>query len=122
MSQQQRQPVRQEWPGFFAVITRDERGKPVTIEIVSPEIGTKVEASEVPLEAITYDDRDDAVIVEVSSSTGEEGALRHIVSNPWKIIFDPPSPGSVRSMDIEGSDGAHTLVTLHGRPDAPGAG
>lgn len=122
MSQQQRQPVRQEWPGFFAVITRDERGKPVTIEIVSPEIGTKLEASEVPLEAITYDDRDDAVIVEVSSSSGEQGALRHMVSNPWKIIFDPPSPGSVRTMDIEGSDGVHTLVTLHARPAVPDAG
>ena len=41
--------------------------------------------------------------------------LDHIVQNPWKILFDPPSPGSVRSIDIEGADGAHTLVTFHGR-------
>ncbi len=42
-----------------------------------------------------------------------------MVQDPWKILFDPPSPGAVRTIDVEGADGAHTLVTLHGR-ELPG--
>lgn len=121
MSQRDRQPVRQEWPGFFAVITRDEKGKPVTIEVVSAEEGTRVEVSEQPLDRIVYDDREDAVIVVVAAPTEDGEPRRHVVPTPWKIIFDPPRPGSVRTLDLEGSDGAHTLVTLHGRPSLPEA-
>jgi hypothetical protein len=120
-TQTPRQPVRQEWPLFFRAITEQDLGKPITIEVVSPELGTNVEADGMPLEQITYDDRDDAVIITVASRTGEEGALRHIVEHPWKIIFDPPSPTGVRTIDIEGPDGSHTLVTLHSRPAVPEA-
>lgn len=115
-AQTPRQPVRQEWPGFLTAVTREMTGTPVTIEVVSREIGTRVEAAAVPLEMIAYDDRDDAVVITVAAADGEEGALRHIVEHPWKMIFDPPSLTGVRTIDIEGPDGDHTLVTLLASP------
>ncbi len=114
MSQQMRQPVRQEWRGFLDVITKDQEGEPVTVEVVSAELGSQVQASMLPLAYIQYDDKDDVVVVSVRKRDGSAPALDHIVQNPWKIVFDPPAPGAVRRIDIEGSDGAHTLVTLHG--------
>ncbi|HEU5003353.1 MAG TPA: DUF5335 family protein [Actinomycetota bacterium] len=121
MSPPTRQPVRQEWPTHFATITEDTAGTPVTIEIISPEFGTKIEADEMPLDSMTFDERDDTFIIAVNSRDGQEDALRHIVEHPWKITFDPPAPMAVRTIDVEGPDGAHSLVTLHSRPALPEA-
>ena len=115
MSQQMRQPVRQEWKGFLDIVSRETEGQPVTIEIVTAETGSQVEADGLPLSYISYDGKDEVVIVSVREPDSTDPVLDHIVQNPWKILFDPPSPGSVRSIDIEGADGAHTLVTFHER-------
>jgi hypothetical protein len=115
MSQQMRQPVRQEWKGFLDIVSRETEGQPVTIEVVTAETGSQVEADGLPLSYISYDDKDDVVIVSVREPDSSDPVLDHIVQSPWKILFDPPSPGSVRSIDIEGADGAHTLVTFQGQ-------
>ena len=116
MSQPQRQPVRQEWRWFLGLLTQSAAGELATIEIVGPEVGTQVEAEHLPLDDITYDDRDETVVVSLRERDGDGIALRRIVENPWKITFDPPLPETVHTMDIEGGDGVHTLVTLHARP------
>ena len=118
---QLRQPVRQEWRRFLDAITQGEEGQPVTVEIVSAELGSRVEADRLPLSYVSYDDRDDVVVVAVRGGDASEDRLDHIVENPWKILFDPPSPDAVRRIDIEGPDGAHTLVTLHDREAAEAA-
>ncbi|GAC1368566.1 MAG: hypothetical protein NVSMB32_13590 [Actinomycetota bacterium] len=117
---QQRQPVRQEWRWFLGLLTKDVAGEPATVETVGTEQGTQVEADRLPLESITYDDREETVTVSLRSQDGGELALRHIVDNPWKIVFDPPLPEQVRTVDIEGGDGVHTLVTLHSHPALAG--
>lgn len=121
MSSPMRQPVRPEWPSHFAAITEDTAGTPVSVEIISPEFGTKVEADQLPLDSMTFDDRDDALIIALSGRDGEEDILRHIVEHPWKIHFDPPTPAAVRTIDVEGPDGTHSLITLHSRPAVPEA-
>lgn len=117
--QASRQPVRQEWPGFLAAITQAEQSNPVTIEVIGGSDPEAVEAAEVTLAELSYDDASDTLVIAVGD--GPEGARRHVVKHPWKISFDPPSPFTARTIDIEGPDGAHTLVTMHNRP-APSAG
>lgn len=121
MSQEIRQPVRQEWREFLDTITRDREGHRVTVEVVTAELGSQVQVDNDPLAYIQYDDKDDAVIVAVSTPGSDDPALEHIVESPWKILFDPPAPAAVRSIDIEGSDGSHTLVTFHDRESSPDA-
>lgn len=116
--QASRQPVRQEWPGFLAVIAEAEQGNPVSIAVVG-SAGSEAAAVEVALAELSYSDGDDAVVVAVGGGPG--GTHRHVIVHPWKILFDPPSPFTARMIDIEGPDGAHTLVTLHNRPLPPGA-
>lgn len=114
-----RQPVRQEWRWFLGLLTKDAAGALTTVEVVSQEDGARVEAESLPLDDITYDERDETVVLSLRSLDGGGIALRHMVHNPWKIIFDPPHPEQVHTVDIEGGDGAHTIVTLQGRPTPP---
>jgi hypothetical protein len=49
------------------------------------------------------------------SSVGDDYVGReHVIEHPLRIIFDARSPVAVQRIDIEGVDGARTLVTLHG--------
>src|SRR5215467_4036030 len=99
MNQQMRQPVRQEWRGFLDTVTEETEGEPVTIEVVTAELGSRVEADRLPLAFINYDEKDEAVIVSLRGREGEEETvLEHMVKNPWKILFDPPSPDTVRTI------------------------
>ena len=82
---------------------------------MSSEIGGQIEADRLPLNFIQYDEKDEVFIVSVRKRDADEPALDHIVENPWKILFEPPTPEAVRAIDVEGADGVHTLVTLHGR-------
>jgi len=116
---QQMQPVRQEWKGFLDTVSREMEGEPVTIEILTPGTESKVEADRLPLAYISYDDRDEVMIVSVREPQSSDPVLDHMVQNPWRILFEPPSPDAVRTIDVEGADGVHTVVTLHGR-ELPG--
>jgi hypothetical protein len=87
----------------------------VTVEFVSAERGRRLVADRDPLSQITYFERDDVLVVCVASVGDDHVGREHIIARPWKMLFDPPSPGAVRRIDIEGADGARTLVTLHGR-------
>jgi hypothetical protein len=53
-------------------------------------------------------------VVCVASVGGDHVGRGHVIEHPLRIIFDAPSPVAVRRIDIEGVDGARTLVTLHG--------
>ena len=111
-----RQPVRQEWKWFLGRLTQSAAGGLTTLEVVGPEVGTQVEADRLPLDDITYDDREETIVVSLREAHGDGIALRRIIENPWTIIFDPPLPEDVHTLDIEGGDGVHTLMTLHARP------
>lgn len=109
------QPVRHQWRGFFELITTKQMGQPVTIDFVSVERGSQLVADSDPLSHITYFDNEDLLVVCVASVDGDHVGREHIIERPWEIIVDPPSPGAVRRINIEGVDGARTLVTLHDR-------
>jgi hypothetical protein len=109
------QPVRHQWRGFLEVMSTKQVGQPVTVDVVSAEFGSQLVADRDALSHITYFEREDVLVVAVTSVDEDHVGREHIIERPWKIIVDPPSPGAVRRIDIEGFDGARTLVMLHDR-------
>src|SRR5438067_13393792 len=98
MSQQMRQPVRQEWRGFLDSVTRELEGEPVTLEVVTAELGSRVEADRLPLSFISYDEQDEVVLVSVLGRAGGVPVMDHMVLAPWKILLAPASPGDVHTI------------------------
>jgi hypothetical protein len=50
----------------------------------------------------------------VASVGGDHVGREQVIEHPFRIIVDAPSPVAVHRIDMEGVDGARTLVTLHG--------
>ena len=114
MNQQVPQPARHRWRGFFEVLTTDRAGQAVTIQFVSAERDSRLVADKDPLSHITYFERDDVLVVCVTSAGADHVGREHIIEHPHKIIVDASSPSTVQRIDIQGADGARTQITLHG--------
>ena len=84
MSQQLRQPVRQEWRRFLDTVTEELEGEPVTIEVVTAELGSRIEAYRLPLSLVNYDEKDEEVVGEPD---GQGGTLPPPVftSQKWEV-------------------------------------
>ena len=74
--------ARDHWAGFFDRLSNDHLGDQVEIEVLGDQIGDQIEVTRQPFEALTYDTRNDTVIVSAA-----DPAIRHMVLHPtWELL------------------------------------
>jgi hypothetical protein len=114
---EQQEVERTSWHNFLESVTQEYQGDEVTIEVLSREYGDQQEAERLPLVAIDYDGKDDAVIVSVGGRDGRYPVvLRHIIRQPRRILVGPPLGGGMLPLDVVAADDTQTLIAIHPRP------
>ncbi|MER7519255.1 DUF5335 family protein [Streptomyces sp. NPDC126499] len=100
------------WTTALDELTEAHGGELVSIEVLDPAIGHQYAAERLPFSYLTYDPKDDVVIVAVGGrSPRDPVALRHMVRHPKEIDISTvgvPEP-AVRVLD---GDDAATLITF----------
>jgi hypothetical protein len=103
--------TRDSWRGYFDEFSRTAGAAEVTIEIAGRDIGDQIAADSLVLTGITYDDKDDIVVVAVGSPDEYE----HIISDPQQIQVSTEDDGET-TFDI--TDGEDTQHLIHVRAAA----
>ncbi len=103
----------EKWMEYFDSITPSTDGLLVTIEVMSEQLGDQVEVERLPLQAISYDPKDNMLEV----SVGGRGVrypvlLRHFISSPQTISVEESDPLSPRAILVTDASGARTLIRL----------
>jgi hypothetical protein len=93
-----------EWKNYFDEITNFTRGKLVKIEIDSPEMGAQIEAQQLTLKGLSYDDKDNVFIL----STDE---IEHMISLPRQIYITDGLEG-LESLKISKDDGSEHIISF----------
>jgi hypothetical protein len=106
-----RELSRGEWGQFFDDFSRDLGSPPVTVEVAGREIGAQVEAEHLRLTGITYDHKDDILVIGLDAPGGVTEELEHIVYQPQKIYLASDEDGPT-VFDVEDGEGHQTLVRL----------
>jgi uncharacterized protein DUF5335 len=104
---------RSAWKTALDRLTADHADDDVTIEVIDPTIGPQTQAERLPFYYLTYDPKDDVVIVAVGGRTTRYPVvLRHMIVHPTEVdIASEDMPrATVRVVE---SDGTATLVTFH---------
>ncbi len=101
---------REEWRGYFDDFSRDLPDLVASVEVAGKEIGAQVEAERPLLTGVTYDDRDDIVVIGLDAGRDAKEDLEHIVYHPQKIYV--AEEDDVRIFDIEDSEELQTIVRL----------
>jgi hypothetical protein len=109
------------WLEYFDSIASSIDGMLVTIEVMSEQLGDQVDVERLPLQAISYDPRDNMVEV----SVGGRGVrypilLRHFISSPQTVSVEESGPLSPRAILVTDESGVRTLIRLFEPPALEG--
>jgi Family of unknown function (DUF5335) len=96
-----------EWGSYFDALGRMDPAPTVTVEVDGEEIGAQVEADRVTLAAISYDDRDDVLVIGLSRGGHEQ--VEHLVYNPRRI-YAAAGEARAGTIDVQDADGSKTLI------------
>ena len=107
---------RTEWTSLTDRLTAEYQGYDVTIEVLDPESGANSLVERLPFDTVTYDHKDDVVVISVGGNSQRYPvALRHVIHHPQELVVDLIPEGA--GLKITDSTGTTTLVSLLRRPD-----
>jgi hypothetical protein len=101
------------WHEYFDSLTPNVEGMLVTIEVMEGQEGDQLDVERMPLQAISYDPRDDVLEV----ALGGRGVrypvvLRHFISAPRTISVEEESSITPTAVLVTDGSGVRTLIRL----------
>lgn len=100
---------REHWPALFAELV--EQQPVVTSLTIDGDMLGGTEASQLPLESLTYEDGDDQIAIGLDGRDGGHGVLWHYVDQPRQVLRDDRE-GLPECLEIISADGTHTVMEL----------
>ncbi|SCK16877.1 DUF5335 family protein [Streptomyces sp. WMMB 322] len=104
---------RKEWRSALDAFDAEHQGERVSIEVLDPSIGHQYEAERLPFSSLSYDPKDDVVIVAVGGEPPRYPVvMRHMVAHPKQVQVtgeDVPEP----AVRLVAPDGSVTLITFY---------
>lgn len=87
------------WEVLLDRFTRAHAGRPVTMEIVDPELGAQISGTGSPLRGVDYDVRANELHIMLGPLNGAEGHVTHSIRAP-------------RSVELAGAGGRHEVIRV----------
>jgi hypothetical protein len=105
-----REIPRAEWRNYFDRFSREQPELLASVEVIGAEVGAQIEAERPRLTGITYDDKDDILVIGLDAPGGLPEDLEHIVYEPQRIMVAEGDGETV--YDVEDAERTQTLVRL----------
>ncbi|MGO9489894.1 MAG: DUF5335 family protein [Solirubrobacteraceae bacterium] len=106
-----REIPREEWFSYFDDFSRDVPQVIAHVEVIGDEVGAQIEAERPRLTGITYDYKDDILVIGLDAQRDLPEDLEHIVYQPKKIMV-AEGDGETIVYDIEDAEQNKTLLRL----------
>lgn len=104
---------------YFDDLSRELGTVEATVEVEGADLGAQVEADRLLLTGLSYDDRDDILVVGLDAPGGTREDLEHLIHAPRRVLVDTAEGILPTAIDIQDADGYHTLVQLQRPPALP---
>jgi hypothetical protein len=120
MSYTTREIPREVWRPYFDEFSTQIGTVEATVEVVGAEIGAQVEAEHLVLTGITYDDRDDVVVIGLDAPGDPPEDLERMVEHPERImVATGDAPPLEMTIDIQDAERQQTIIRLERPPALP---
>jgi hypothetical protein len=115
------QEIRREaWRGYFDELSKTLGTTEATIEVAGRDLGAQIAAERLVLTGMTYDDRDDVLVIGLDAPGGDPEEYEHLVERPQRILVAAGDEMET-TFDIEDGEGNQHLVRLRPAPALPPA-
>jgi hypothetical protein len=118
MSAETTELARESWNRYFDDLSRELGAYDATVEVDGLDVGAQIEAEDLVLAGISYDYKDDIVVIGLAP-VGSTEAVEHFVSSPQRIFVESTDSILPSVIDIEDADGQKTIVRLQPAPALP---
>jgi hypothetical protein len=106
--------ARYDWVWFFNSLTQLHVDEPVRIEVLRPDIGAQLEATDLPLDGITAELNGRSATITIATGSEPERHLSHIISDPVSVRIARGTAGDDDALEIVDADRTVTLVFFEG--------
>jgi hypothetical protein len=110
---------RDAWRGYFDELSRVLTTTEATVEVAGRDLGAQIAAERLLLTGITYDHKDDIVVIGLDAPGGDPEEYQHLVEHPRRILVAAGEAGEL-SIDIEDGEGHQHIVRIENAPALPG--
>ena len=112
---------RNAWREYFEELTDVLGSVEATVEITGRDLGDQIADERQILTDITYDKRDDAIIVGLQAPGSTEERIEHVIEQPQHVLVATGEPPPLEmSFDIEDGEHHQWLIHLERPPALPG--
>jgi hypothetical protein len=105
---------REAWREYFDTTAKLLPTVEVTVEVIGRDVGDQFVGERVLLAGISYDDKDDVLVVGLDSPEDVE----HFVYNPQRVLVTGLDDGST-VIDVEDAEGNQTIIRYAEVPALP---
>ena len=111
---------RETWRPYFDDLSRTLGTVGATVEVVGRDLGAQIEAERLVLTGISYDDRDDVLVIGLDAPGKPEEDLERMVDRPRRImVATSETPPEEMTIDVEDAEGHQTIVRVERPPALP---
>jgi hypothetical protein len=106
---------RTEWYRFFRDFSRRHEDWLVTVRILSPGLGSQLEARDLPLEGIVAGHAGHGPI-SIHMGRSPQRHIEYQVTDPRQVWVELSADGAEEALDIESEDGTKTILEFRSAP------
>jgi hypothetical protein len=111
---------RRAWRSYFEELTNVLGTVEATVEVVGRDLGDQFADERQILTDITYDDRDDALIVGLEGPDSKIERIEHLIGQPQRVLVATGEPPPLEvTFDIEDGEQHQWLIQLERPPALP---
>lgn len=110
MTETTREIPRSDWHAHFDGFSRELPVLTATVEVLGSDVGAQVEAGEQRLTGITYDQKDDILVIGLAALGDAQEDLEHIIYHPQKILL--AEDGQDIDYDVQDAEQTQTILRL----------
>lgn len=112
---------RNAWREYFEELTDVLGTVEATVEITGRDLGDQIADERQILTDITYDERDDAIIVGLEAPDSTAERIEHMIEQPQHVLVATGEPPPLEmTFDIEDGEQHRWLIHLERPPALPG--
>jgi sirohydrochlorin ferrochelatase len=108
--------ARDAWRPYFDELSRHLGTVEATVEVAGRDLGAQIAAERLVLRGISYDHKDDVLVIVLERGPEDREDYEHMVNRPQRI-YVATGEGAEMTIDVEDGEGHQTLVHIE-RPEA----
>jgi hypothetical protein len=111
---------REVWRQYFDTLAKVLPTVEATVEVIGRDLGDQFIGEHVLLAGVSYDDKDDVLVIGLDTPGGLPEEVEHLVYNPQRVMVTGLEDGST-VIEAEDAEGHQTIVRYAEVPALPPA-